>query len=44
LFLEKIFDWGKYLAARNADVVPEDFFHHVSSNLLVCLYDGVKTV
>jgi len=44
LFSENIFDWDKYLAAGNADVVPEDFFHHVSSNILVCLNDRVKTV
>jgi len=42
LFSEKIFDWGKYLAARNAYVVPEDFFLHVSNNILVCLNDEVK--
>jgi len=44
LFLEKIFDWDRYPAARNANVVPEDFFHHVSRNILVCLNDGVKMV
>eukprot|EP00102_Acyrthosiphon_pisum_P026276 XP_016663486.1 PREDICTED: scm-like with four MBT domains protein 1 [Acyrthosiphon pisum] len=34
LLEEKIFDWGKYFAAKNVDVVPEDFFHHICKSEL----------
>ncbi|XP_029342125.1 scm-like with four MBT domains protein 1 isoform X2 [Acyrthosiphon pisum] len=31
---EKIFDWNKYLTARNAEEVPEDFFYHICKSEL----------
>ncbi|XP_022180429.1 scm-like with four MBT domains protein 1 [Myzus persicae] len=29
-----MFDWNKYLAARNAKEVPQDFFHHICKSEL----------
>ncbi|KAL4104178.1 hypothetical protein QTP88_019487 [Uroleucon formosanum] len=34
LIEDKIFDWNKYLTARNAEKVPEDFFYHVCKSEL----------
>ncbi|XP_025406134.1 uncharacterized protein LOC112680298 isoform X2 [Sipha flava] len=31
---EKSFDWNKYLIVRNAEKVPEEFFHHVCKSEL----------
>lgn len=32
LYLDKSFDWNKYLEFRHAEEVPEDFFYHVRDN------------
>lgn len=28
-FVDKSFDWNKYLEFRHAEEVPEDFFYHI---------------
>lgn len=35
--IDAAFEWNKYLMVRNAEEVPDDFFHHVNNYLLCAI-------